>query len=214
MAASLPLPNFSERIVKTKHSSLNRMRELITQEAARIMAEEMLHDFRLAKQKACERLGYDGRSGLPGNDEIQAALQQYISLFKSGTQPGLLHELRRAAVEAMEFLQPFHPRLVGAVLKGTADQSSPVNLHVFADPVESVLQFLIERNIPYDLGNRRFVYRNGRQEDVMLCQFRAGEQQFELSLFSLVALREPPSSAIDGKPIARASIQEVKALLQ
>jgi hypothetical protein len=199
--------------MKTKHSS-NRMRELITQEAARIMADEMLHDFRLAKQKACQRLGYDGRSGLPGNDEIQAALQQYISLFKSATQPGLLQDLRRAALEAMEFLQAFQPRLVGAVLKGTADRFSPINLHVFADPVESVLQFLVEKNIPYDLGNRHFVYRNGRQEDVMLCQFQAGERQFELSLFPLVGLREPPSSAVDGKPIERASTQEVKALLQ
>lgn len=199
--------------MKTKHLS-NRMRESITQEAARIMAEEMLHDFRLAKQKACERLGYDGRSGLPGNDEIQAALQRYISLFKSDTQPGLLRELRQAALEAMEFLEPFQPRLVGAVLKGTADRFSPVNLHVFADPVERILQFLIGKNIPYDLGNRRFIYRNGRQEEVMLCQFSAGERRFELSLFPLVGLRESPSSTVDGKPIERASIQDVKALLQ
>lgn len=199
--------------MKTKHTS-NRMREAITQEAARIMAEEMLHDFRIAKQKACERLGYDGRSGLPGNDEIQAALQQYISLFKSDTQPGLLRELRQAALEAMEFLEPFQPRLVGAVLKGTADRYSSINLHVFAEPVESVLQFLIEKNIPYDVGNRRYVYRNGRQEEVMLCQFSAGKRQFELSLFPLIALREPPSSTVDGKPVERATIQDVRALLQ
>jgi hypothetical protein len=199
--------------MKTKHSS-NRMRELITQEAARIMAEEMLHDFRLAKQKACQRLGYDGRSGLPGNEEIQAALQQYISLFKSATQPGLLQDLRREALEAMEFLQAFQPRLVGAVLKGTADRFSPINLHVFADPVESVLQFLVEKKIPYDLGSRHFVYRNGREEDVTLCQFQAGERQFQLSLFPLVGLREPPSSAVDGRPIERAAMQDVKALLQ
>lgn len=199
--------------MKTKNLS-NRMRESITQEAARIMAEEMLHDFRLAKQKACERLGYDGRSGLPGNDEIQAALQQYISLFKSGTQPGLLRELRQAALEAMEFLEPFQPRLVGAVLDGTADRFSTISLHVFADPMESVLQFLIEKNIPYDLGNRRFIYRNGRQEEVMLCRFSAGGRQFELCLFPLIGLREPPGSTVDGKPVVRASLQDVKALLQ
>ncbi|HEX5055379.1 MAG TPA: hypothetical protein VFX02_02670 [Gammaproteobacteria bacterium] len=199
--------------MKAKHLS-NRMRESITQEAARIMAEEMLHDFRLAKQKACERLGYDGRSGLPGNDEIQAALQQYISLFKSDTQPGLLRELRQAALEAMEFLEPFQPRLVGAVLKGTADRFSTINLHVFADPAESALQFLIEKNIPHDIGSRRFIYRNGRQEDVTLCQFSAGGRQFELCLFPPVGLREPPSSTVDGKPIERATMQEVKALLQ
>jgi hypothetical protein len=114
----------------------------------------------------------------------------------------------------MEFLDAFQPRLVGAVLKGTADRVSPINLHVFADPVESVLQFLIERNVPYDLGNRRFVYRNGRQEDAMLCQFMAGGRQFELSLFPLVGLREPPSSTVDGKPVERATAQDVKALLQ
>ncbi|HEY3486655.1 MAG TPA: hypothetical protein VGL10_01185 [Gammaproteobacteria bacterium] len=196
-----------------KAKPMNRMRELIAQEAARIMSEEMLHDFRLAKQKACDRLGYDGRSGLPGNDEIQAALQQYINLFKSNTQPGLLREMRQAAVEAMEFLQSFQPRLVGAVLKGTADRHSAINLHVFADPAERVLQFLLDKNIPYDLGSRRFIYRNDRQEEITLCQFEAGGQQFELSLFPLIGLREPPSSAVDGKPIARASIQDVRALI-
>jgi hypothetical protein len=189
------------------------MRELVAQEAARIMSSEMLHDYRLAKQKACERLGYDGRAGMPDNDEIRAALQQYLQLFKSDSQAELLGRLRRTALEIMEFLQAFQPRLVGAALDGTADISSPVHLHVFADPIETVLRFLLDKNIAYELGSRRFSFGKDRQQDVTVCRFRAGDSMVELSLFPLIGLREAPRSIVDGKPIVRAALQDVQALL-
>jgi hypothetical protein len=205
---------FHNANMKTKRHS-NRMRELIAQEAARIMSNEMLHDYRLAKQKACERLGYDGRAGLPDNEEIRVALQQYLQLFKSDTQAELLDRLRRTAVEVMEFLQPFQPRLVGPALDGAADSSSPVHLHVFADPIETVLRFLLDKNISYELGNRRFTFGKDRHEDVTVCRFRGGENTMvEMSLFPAIGLREAPRSIVDGKPIVRAAVQEVRALLQ
>ena len=46
----------------------NGMRERIAAAAARIMAEEGIDDFALAKRKAARRLGAPDSEALPGND--------------------------------------------------------------------------------------------------------------------------------------------------
>lgn len=198
---------------KNKQQTL-RLREQLTQEAARIMAEQAIRDYELAKRKACERLRYSGKQALPGNDEIQAALRTYLDIFKSDSQQLLLKRLRTAACEAMLFLQEFQPRLVGAVLNGTADEYSAVHLHVFADPEEQVLQFLMDSGISYRLSSSTVTYGGQRQAQVTCCEFVAGDAPVILSLFGLLGLREAPRSPVDGKPMKRADIRDVKQLLE
>jgi hypothetical protein len=199
--------------VRNKHQTA-RLREQLAQEAAKIMAEQMVRDYQQAKRKACERLGYTGRQALPGNDEIHAALQSYLAIFKGDKQPELLNELRKIACDAMRFLREFQPRLVGAVLNGTADEYSAVHLHVFADPEEKILQFLTDHGVAYRLGAATANYGAQRQQQLTRCEFIAGDTPVELSLFGLMGLREAPRSPVDGKPMRRADLAEVEQLLK
>lgn len=191
-----------------------RLREQLAQEAARIMADQTIRNYELAKRKACERLRYSGKQALPGNDEIQAALQTYLDIFKSDSQPILLRKLRTAAREAMFFLREFQPRLVGTVLNGTADEYSAVHLHVFVDPEEQVLQFLMDRGVGYRLSSTTVTYGGQRQVQITCCEFIAGDVPIILSLFSALGLREAPRSPVDGKPMKRADIHDVEQLLE
>ena len=191
----------------------DRARELIAQEAAKIMHEQIVRDFQQAKLKACERLGFSGKMAMPGNDEIQAALTQYLSVFKQDSQPQLLERLRLVATAAMQFLHEFEPRLVGRVLDGTADQYSAVQLHVFSEATEQVLRFLIDQDIPYELAKRRLQYRDDRQVEIGLCTFLADNIPIELFLFAQKDLREAPRSGIGGKPMLRANLVCVEELL-
>ena len=50
------------------------LRQAVAEEAARIMREQGVDDFLLAKRKAAERLGVTDASILPRNTEIEAAL--------------------------------------------------------------------------------------------------------------------------------------------
>jgi hypothetical protein len=109
----------------------DRARTVLAQEAARIIVEQGIEDYRVAKLKAAERLGMSARGSLPGNTEIEKAVSEHLQLFGRETHLDLLRVLRRAALSAMELLAPFTPRLVGPVLHGTASANSPVNLHVF-----------------------------------------------------------------------------------
>ena len=190
-----------------------RMRQQLALEAARIMAEEGVNDYHSAKQKAADRLHAPNTQNLPRNDEVQAALIEYQRLFKSTTQPNQLHRLRIAGHRAMTFLQRYEPRLVGPVLDGTATAYSNVTLHLFADPPDSISLFLMEEGIPFELGAQRITMANGDVIEALTYQISSDDAVIDLIVFDRKGLRNPPRCPVTGKPIQRANLQSVEALL-
>ncbi|MDH3316589.1 MAG: hypothetical protein OER43_12605 [Gammaproteobacteria bacterium] len=190
----------------------SQIRERIAQEAARVMIEGGTRDFNLAKRKAMARLRVSGNSKLPGNDEVERAIESYQRLFLADRQPGQLNELRHAALRAMEFLTQFKPRLVGPVLTGTADKNSNICLHVFAQTAEDVTLFLMENGIEHEPAERRL--KMGAAETVRMPAFRflADGRPIELVVFPDTGRRHPPLSPIDGRPMRRANLAEVASL--
>lgn len=190
----------------------SQIRERIAQEAARVMIEGGTRDFNLAKRKAMARLRVSGNSKLPGNDEVERAIESYQRLFLADRQPGQLNELRHAALRAMEFLRQFKPRLVGPVLTGTADKNSDICLHVFAQTAEDVTLFLMENGIEHQPAERRL--KMGAADTVRMPAFRflADGRPIELVVFPDTGRRHPPLSPIDGRPMRRANLAEVASL--
>src|SRR5258708_31896508 len=92
------------------------MRARIAAAAARIMAEDGIDDFALAKRKAARQLGAVDTEALPRNDEVEAELRAYRALYQAGEHPELIEELRRLALEVMQALEQFNPYLTGPVL--------------------------------------------------------------------------------------------------
>src|SRR3954451_8985181 len=80
------------------------MRARIAAAAARIMAEDGIDDFALAKRKAARRLGAADTHSLPRNDEIEAELRAYRALYQAGEHPELVAELRHTAFDVMQAL--------------------------------------------------------------------------------------------------------------
>lgn len=189
------------------------MRERIAQEAARIMAQEGLRDFALAKRKAALHLGAVDTRHMPSNVEIEQALMEYQRLFHSDEQRAALRKRREVAVRAMEFFAAFQPRLVGGVLSGTADQHSEVSLHLFSDPPETLALFLMERHIPYEQVEKRLRVGRDQWQNVSAYRFFADDIGVELTVFPLDGMRQAPLSPVDGKPMRRASPEAVRRLL-
>jgi hypothetical protein len=127
----------------------DRVRVRIAQEAARLMIEEGIREYRPAKQKAAARLGLAASKNLPRNEEIDQALEEYHRLYRAHVQPQHITRLRRLALEAMRFLRLFSPRLVGGVLDGSAGPFSPIVLHLFPEAPEEVIRKLLESGIPH-----------------------------------------------------------------
>lgn len=182
-------------------------------EAARIMVEEGVRDFQMAKRKAIARLSIAEERDLPANSEIEAAVAARLQLFHGDTVAHDARRLRRIAIDAMKFLAPFEPRVVGPVLTGAVTPTSDVQLHLCADTPEEIALFLRERGIPFQQGGRRVRYGGERYKDVSTYSFVADGVTVELSVFDPRSVREPPLSPVDGRPIQRGNMREVEMLL-
>jgi len=188
-------------------------RHRLAHEAARLMAESGIRDFRQAKMKAADRLGIHDDASLPRNREVEDALREYQRLFHGDSHAERLRQAREAALEALAFFAPFDPRLVGPVLEGTADTHSPVHLHLFTDAPHAVQTFLEEHGIPAESRMRRLRLDRTRNEDFDVWVFAADAVTFDLTVLPVALLRQPPLSAVDERPMARASASQLRALL-
>jgi hypothetical protein len=194
-------------------NNTERHRLHLIQAAARIMAEEGVADFLLAKQKAAQRLGWNKLRALPSNREVEQALRDYQQLFQATIQRSQLRALRTTALEAMQFLAPFTPRLVGSVLSGSACAHDPIDLHIFAPSSEAVLLFLQEYRIPFSQTERSVRFGREPAERFPLLRFVAGETYIEMTIFPSNGLRRTPLSTVDARPMQRADTQAVLRLL-
>jgi len=189
------------------------LRQAVAEEAARIMREQGVDDFLLAKRKAADRLGVTDASILPRNKEIEAALVAHQRLFAADRHEADLAAVRRSALEAMRLMSDFQPRLVGPVLTGTASAHSEINLHLFTEIPEAVSIRLEERGVPHEVLERRLRYERDRVVTYPALRFVAGRQTVDAVVFPLDGIRQAPSSPVDGKPMRRASAAEVESLL-
>ncbi len=174
------------------------------------MAEEGCESFHAAKQKAAARLGLSDVRLLPANREIEAAWLARQQLFGADEHEQTIASLRQKAVEVMGKLSRFNPRLVGGLLKGTAGPLSGVQLHVFADDLKEVAVFLVNEGLTWRAVERQFNARRPRTCSGFEFTWRG--VPVEILVFGPDERIAPPSP-IDGRPMARASIEEVRAML-
>lgn len=198
-----------------------QVRQLIAQQAARLMAEDGIADFAYAKKKAGRLLAVDEDSGLPSNAEIEVELKQYQALFLSEVQPKILSELRKNALLTMQLLERFNPYLTGAVLDGTAGRLAETNIHLFTDSLKDVELFLLNQQIPYSTDEkparrthdaRREKKADGRKRvPVFTLETDAG--LIKLSVLAVDDIRVAGKRAADGSRAARLDTNGVIALL-
>jgi hypothetical protein len=189
------------------------LRQAVADEAARIMNEQGVDDFLLAKRKAAERLGVTDASILPRNTEIEAAMMAHHRLFAHDRHAADLTDLRRAALAAMRLMADFQPRLVGPVLNGSASAHSEISLHLFSETPEAVSLRLDERGVPHEVLERRVRFERDRAVSYPALRFVAGRQTVDAVVFPLDGIRQSPCSPVDGRPMRRASTTEVEDLL-
>ena len=187
-------------------------RSRVAQEAARIMVEGGHEDYELAKRKAAERLGVARMRALPGNDEIEQALEAHQRLFRSHVQPRHLRELRLLARGLVAELNDFAPKLAGSVLAGSADEHSEITLHLFADSVEEVAMYLIDRGVSYRPSERRLRFSPDETARVGAYELEVEEVRVVLVVFAGRLRRRVPLCPIDGRPMARAGAAELERL--
>ncbi|MBT9612377.1 MAG: hypothetical protein IV108_03815 [Burkholderiales bacterium] len=190
------------------------MRERIAQLAARLMAADGVQDFALAKRKAARQLGADDTQNLPNNIEIEQALRDYHELYQRDEQRVRVREMRQQALAVMRELALFDPHLTGAVLAGTATRFSDISLMLFTDNPKEVELFLLNRNISFKFSDKRYRFGD-KLRSVPVLTITSGEHEgVDAAIFSTADLRHAPRHVGDGRPVDKARLSEVEALLE
>lgn len=180
---------------------------------ARIVCEERITDYRMAKRKAAERMGLPSNFPLPDNALIQAAVIDYQRLFGGDAYVQLLRRMRRAALSACRLFAEYSPRVVGAVVSGAVTSAHRVQLHLFADSAETVDIDLLNRRIAFEQGERSYRYSNGREIAVPLLCVEIDGQPVDAAVFDSADLRQAPINPLDGQRFRRFDAGEIEALL-
>ncbi len=199
----------------------DHIRQMIAQQAARMMAEDGINDFAYAKKKAGKQLGISENSVLPTNAEIEEEIRLYHEIYNADEQPLELEKLRKAALITMQLFERFNPHLTGSVLDGTAGKFAQTNIHLFADSAKEVEMFLLNMQIPFESSEKSYRLSDKPSKDkkdkvrktvpVFILETELGVQK--LSVFDVDDLRVATKKTSDGANAQRIDIAELRALI-
>ena len=191
----------------------DRIRKNIAHEAAKLVAQDGLEDFLLAKKKAAEQLNVNNKRLLPSNREVEVALIEYQSLFHNEKQQQTVFESRKIAYRTMLLLEEYNPLLVGSVLSGTANENSEIIIHVFSDSPEIISLYLEKNGIPISLCERRLKIEKKNHTFFTALKFIAGNINIVLIVLPHPLQRNAPIDPITQRPMKRATLSDVKRLV-
>jgi len=177
------------------------------------MATQAQHNYRIAKQKAVQRLGIRTHTALPSNVEVKNALIAYQSFYGAEHHLFQVNKMRKTAVRVMRLLELFCPRLAGPVFEGTAGEHAPITLHVFNDPPDTMAIHLLDNGVAFQNGQRKIRWHDGSDHQLPLLIIDVDGLEVELILFSRLDLRQAPPDPVDGRPQKRAPLAVVERLL-
>ena len=195
-----------------KDNGRNDRRSRIAYLAARLMAEDGIEDYALAKRKAARQAGMPETRELPTNEEVEEAFRTYQQIYHHEEHRNRLRMLRETAVCAMRELARFNPHLTGSVLNGNAGKYADVNLLLFTDNEKAVELYLIDRRIPYQSAQSR-LYSGEEMRTVPVYILSDHGTDIELTVLSPLDLRSPLRTSPEGKNIERAKLPAVEQLV-
>ncbi|MCJ8312769.1 MAG: nucleotidyltransferase [Saccharospirillaceae bacterium] len=188
------------------------IKTLLIQECAKLMYFEGVKQYYDAKKIASKRICNNSMKYLPSNGEISEQVYQLSLQDSEFDHFDTLLKMRLKAIEYMEKLNTFSPRLIGSVSTGKIKQTSDIDLHVFCDEIELLLMHLNDNKITYELkevliqsGNKQVLYQHVYLFDAF---------DIELSVYPENELRVTTRSSTDGKPIKRLSLAKVQSLIE
>jgi len=182
----------------TKENGMRQqhLRQMIAQQAARMMAEEGIADYAYAKRKAARQLGADDVHCLPTNAEIEQELKLYNDIYADeNDHAGRLRRLRSDALVIMRLLERFNPQLTGPVLEGTAGRYAETDIHLFADSLKDVEIFLLNNEIPYHVAEKTYRFGNDRRK-IPMFTLEGPHGAIRLSVFGVDDSRRAPRSLL------------------
>jgi predicted nucleotidyltransferase len=140
---------------------LTGLRKRVAREAAFLLYTSQENEYKQAKKRATKTLGV---RILPSNLEVAEELDKIAEEKEGPSRRERLFQMRKEALQIMEPLKDFNPRLVGSVWRGTAHQNSDIDILAFSQDPELVLGKLQKNEYRITGSEWRSVTKRGKKE--------------------------------------------------
>jgi len=137
------------------------LKKRVAQEAAILLYTSQEKEYKQAKERAAKTLG---ARVLPSNLEVAEELDKIAEEREGQSRQEQLLQMRREALQVMELLKKFHPKLVGSVWRGTARKNSDIDIATFSSDPKAVLAQLQKSNFKIAKTEWISVTKRGKKE--------------------------------------------------
>ncbi len=117
----------------------SHVKQRVAREAATLLYFGAEKEYKQAKTKAAKTLG---THFLPSNLEVAIELDKIAEENEGAKRRERLVAMRKEALETMKLLSSFCPVLIGSVWRGTIKQGSDIDIAVYTDEPEQVVNAL------------------------------------------------------------------------
>jgi predicted nucleotidyltransferase len=116
----------------------------VAREAASLLYFGAEKEYKQAKTKAAEILGVHF---LPSNLEVAFELDKIAEENEGVRRKERLVKMRQEALDVMRVLVAFYPILIGSVWRGTINQGSDIDIAVYSDKPEKIVEVIKNKGI-------------------------------------------------------------------
>lgn len=118
------------------------LKQRVAREAALLLYTSQEKEYMQAKQRAAHTLA---TRILPSNAEVAEELDKIADEMEGSTRAERILQMRQEALNIMDVLKDFHPKLKGSVWRGTANKNSDIDIVTYSsDPTKVLSRLQIE----------------------------------------------------------------------
>ena len=141
--------------MKTENFNL---KQRVAREAANLLYFGAEKEYKQAKNKAAQILG---TNFLPSNLEVAVELDKIAEEKEGPTRRNRLICMRKEALQVMKLLREYTPLLIGSVWRGTIKVGSDIDIAVYTDEPEEIIEVLRNNGINVLKSNWANVNKRG-----------------------------------------------------
>jgi predicted nucleotidyltransferase len=194
-------------------SSSNRLslRKKVAREAAHLLYFGVEKEYKQAKLNAAKTFGVHF---LPTNLEVVVEFDRIAEEKEGATRKERLIEMRKQAMKLMRILEPYNPVLIGSVWRGTIHRESDIDITVYSDKPNDVLEVIKQNNLRVMRTEWMPVTKEGLKKTSFHIYLELQTKEAEIIVRSLEEANYKERCEIYGDTITGLRIQKLEKILQ
>ena len=188
------------------------LKQRVAREAANLLYFGAEKEYKQAKNKAAQILG---TNFLPSNLEVAVELDKIAEEKEGPTRRNRLICMRKEALQVMKLLREYKPLLIGSVWRGTIKVGSDIDIAVYTDEPEEIIEVLRNNGINVLKSNWTNVNKRGETlESFHIYAQTEAKHSLEIVARKMEDYRKKRKCETFGDEIRGLKIKELEKVLQ